>query len=65
MRLTQGQLAAKLQTTVQTVNRIIRGRQAITAPMALKLAEAFDTTPQLWLGLQADHDVWAALTSQR
>jgi len=25
------------------------------------LAEAVDTTPEFWMGLQADHDLWHAL----
>jgi plasmid maintenance system antidote protein VapI len=26
--------------------------------MAMRLSEAFDTTPDLWLNLQANYDLW-------
>ena len=55
--LTQEQLAQRLHTTVQSVNRIIRGKQAISPEMAIKLSEAFGTTAQLWLAFQADYDL--------
>ena len=58
------ELAKRLGTTVQTVNRIIRGRQAITAPMAIRLARVLKTTPRLWLSLQADVELWRAMTGR-
>lgn len=64
LELTQEELARRLGTTVQTVNRIIRGRQAITAPMAIRLARVLETTPRLWLSLQADVDLWRAVTGR-
>jgi len=42
----------------QTVHAIIAGRSAVTADMAARLARAFRTTPQFWLNMQANHDVW-------
>ncbi len=40
-----------------TVNQLINGRQAVTADMALRLAKALSTTPELWLNLQRDVDL--------
>ena len=34
-----------------------RRPKAATAETALRLARFFDTTPQFWLGLQADYDL--------
>jgi antitoxin HigA-1 len=31
--------------------------KGVTAETALRLARYFDTTPQFWLGLQADYDL--------
>src|SRR5215472_10745309 len=63
--LTQEHLAKRLNTTVQTVNRLIRGKQAVTPEMAIRLAEALGTTPQLWLSLQADCDLWDRITANK
>jgi len=57
----QRELAEKLGTTLQTVNRIIKGKQGISAPMALKLGELFGTTPQFWLNMQMSHDLFRAV----
>ena len=58
--LSQSDLAARMGIPVQRVNQILRARRAITADPALLLAEALGTTPQLWMNLQMNHDLWAA-----
>ena len=35
-------------------------RGAITPDMALRLAQALHTTPELWLNLQRAYDLWHA-----
>jgi addiction module HigA family antidote len=39
------------------VNDIVRGKRAITADTALRLARYFGTTPQFWMNLQANYDL--------
>jgi addiction module HigA family antidote len=39
------------------INEIVLGKRRVTAETALRLARYFDTTPQFWLGLQADYDL--------
>ena len=39
------------------VNEIVLGKRRVTAETALRLARYFGTTPQFWLGLQADYDL--------
>jgi plasmid maintenance system antidote protein VapI len=34
--------------------------RSISAEMALRLAKAFNTTPELWLNLQENYDLWNA-----
>jgi antitoxin HigA-1 len=58
--LSQSDLAARMGIPVQRVNQILRARRAITAETALLLAEALGTTPQFWMNLQMNHDLWAA-----
>lgn len=58
--MTQTQLAAHLGCDVKVVNRIVNGRSAVTASMALKLAATFDTTPEFWLNAQKAVDLYRA-----
>ena len=51
------EVAAGLQTTRKTLSAIINGRQSVTPEMSLKLAKAFNTTPQFWLHAQENYDL--------
>jgi addiction module HigA family antidote len=42
------------------IERIVREEIGITADTALRLGRYFNTTPQFWLNLQADHDLRTA-----
>lgn len=53
-------LARILGVSRKTASKIINGRGAVTPSMALRLARAFDTTPELWLNLQRNYDLWHA-----
>ena len=55
--LTANRLALELLVPVTRVNDIVRGRRAITADTALRLARYFGTTPQFWMNLQANYDL--------
>ena len=59
--LTQVELAARMGVPVQRVNTIVNGKRGISAETAILLSEALDTSPELWMGLQADHDLWHPL----
>lgn len=61
--LSANALAARLHTTPANVSRIVNGKQAVSAEMALRLARAFGTTPGFWLNLQSQYDI-AALGSR-
>ena len=55
--LTQIGLAKHLEVPLQRINGIVRGRRSITPETAWLLAQAFGTTPEFWLNLQAAHDL--------
>ena len=59
--LTQVELAARMGVPIQRVNTIVNGKRGITAETAILLSEALDTSPEIWMGLQSDHDLWHAL----
>jgi antitoxin HigA-1 len=58
--ITQDSLAEAMGVSRFTVNQIINGRRAVTADTALRLARVLSTTPDLWLNLQRDVDLWRA-----
>jgi addiction module HigA family antidote len=39
------------------VNDIVHARSSITAPVALRLARYFNTTPEFWMNLQAGYEL--------
>ncbi|HEY0740442.1 MAG TPA: HigA family addiction module antitoxin [Chryseosolibacter sp.] len=52
--------SSKLLITRPNLSSIINERSGISAVMALKLAKAFKTTPQYWMNLQTNYDLWVA-----
>ena len=53
-------MASTLGISRKTLSKIINERGAITPDMALRLGRAFDTTPELWMNLQKNYDLWLA-----
>jgi addiction module HigA family antidote len=58
--MTQRKLAGHLGCDIKVINRIVNGRSAVTAEMALKLAATFGTTPDFWLNAQTTVDLYTA-----
>ena len=57
MNMSQNRLALDIGVHARRVNEIVLGKRGVTADTALRLARYFGTTPQFWLGLQADYDL--------
>lgn len=55
--ITQVALAAHIGVPVQRVNELTRGKRGVTPDTAWLLAQAFDTSPEFWLNLQATYDL--------
>ncbi|HLB53062.1 MAG TPA: HigA family addiction module antitoxin [Chlamydiales bacterium] len=60
LRLNLDKLSERLGIARNTLYKIRSCEARITPEIALSLAEAFDTSPQLWLTLQANYDLWLA-----
>jgi addiction module HigA family antidote len=58
--LSANALARSLGVPVTRISEIVRGRRGMTADTALRLAQFFGTTADLWLGLQAEYDLRVA-----
>ncbi len=63
--LSQGEFAELLGVSRRTVNEILQERRPVTVDMAHRLARALKTSPDVWLGLQLDVDVWDALQERK
>ncbi|MCA3001041.1 MAG: HigA family addiction module antidote protein [Rhodocyclaceae bacterium] len=50
--------ASRLGVTRQALSAIINGRAGISAEMAMRLSRALGTSPDLWLGMQMQYDLW-------
>jgi addiction module HigA family antidote len=61
MQLSQNRLALDIGVHPRRINEIVLGKRSITAETALRLARYFGTSPQFWLGLQADYDLDVAM----
>jgi addiction module HigA family antidote len=59
------EVARHLGVTRPALSRILNGRAGISADMALRISEAFNTDPELWLRMQAQRDLWVALKKKR
>jgi antitoxin HigA-1 len=58
--LNQTELADLMGVSRRLVNEIVNERRSLTPDVAHRLAAIFDTTPDLWVNLQADVDIWDA-----
>ena len=61
--LTQVEAARRMKMPLNRLNEIINGKRGITADTALRLARLFKMSPEFWMGLQADWDLWHAAHS--
>lgn len=59
--LTVAQLATYLAVSRQTVNELVHERRAVSPEMALRLARVFNTSPQYWMNMQRNIDLWDSL----
>ena len=57
--------ARQLGVTRASLSRILHGHTGISADMALRLADLLGTSAQMWLGMQAAHDLWLAAQQPR
>ncbi len=58
--MTVTQAAKALQISRVMLSKVLNARAGITAGMALRLAAWLGTSPELWLGMQTQFDLWQA-----
>ena len=52
--------ALKLGVSRVTASELVNCKNGINAEMALKLSKAFQTSPEYWLNMQQQYDLWQA-----
>jgi len=57
--------ATHLGITRAALSRILNGSAGISAEMALRLSDALATSPELWMGMQSQYDLWQASKKRR
>ncbi len=55
--LSANALALELRVTANRIQAIVKGRRAITADTALRLAQYFGNSPEFWLNLQKNYEL--------
>ena len=60
MNMSQAELARRLEKTAASINEVVKGKRGVSAELALKLAQLLGTTPEFWLNLQMDWELWHA-----
>ncbi len=53
-------VAAKLKVAPSTFNRLIRGQSNISSEMALRLSKTLGRSPESWLIMQNNYNLWQA-----
>ena len=53
-------VAAKLKVAPSTFNRLIKGQSNISSEMALRLSKTLGRSPESWLIMQNNYNLWQA-----
>jgi addiction module HigA family antidote len=46
-----------LGVTCQALNNLVTGKSGVSPEMAVRLSKAFGSSPETWLGMQADYNL--------
>lgn len=58
--MTVAEAATRLGVTRAHLSRILNGRAGVSAAMSLRLSAALRTSPEFWLKMQMQYDLWHA-----
>lgn len=58
--LTVTAAAGALGVTRKALSELLNGHSGISPEMAIRLSKAFGGTPETWLGMQMEYDLWHA-----
>lgn len=56
--LTVTRAAQGLGVTRQALSDLVNEKAGVSVEMSIRLSQAFGSTPETWLGMQAAYDLW-------
>jgi addiction module HigA family antidote len=63
LKLTQSELAKRLQVDKSSVSRLLSGDADLSAAMAVRLSHVFDLSAEAWMEMQTQHSLKMARTA--
>ena len=63
--MSQVEAARRMKMPLNRLNEIIHGKRGVSADTALRLAKLLRTSPEFWMNLQTDWDLWHAAAALR
>jgi addiction module HigA family antidote len=58
--LRSAEVAKKLKVSPATFNRLVNERSSVSPIMALKLSKVLGRSPESWMAMQRNFDIWKA-----
>jgi antitoxin HigA-1 len=58
LELTISDVAKGIGVSRKSLSELVNGKFGVSPDMAIRLGKAFSTTPESWLNLQQQHDLW-------
>lgn len=65
LNLTVTKLAESLGVSRKNLSTILNERTGISAEMAIRLSKAFGTSPELWIGMQKEYELYEAMKHEK
>jgi len=62
--MTETEAAQKMGIPLNRLSEIVNGKRGVSADTALRLSHLFKTTPEFWMNLQANFDLYRARQRQ-
>ena len=60
LRISVRKVAESLGVSASTLNRLLHGENNVSPEMALRLSKALGRSPESWLAMQDQYDLWHA-----
>jgi len=60
LEVSSRKVAAKLKVSPSTFARLLNGKSGISPEMALRLSKTLGRSPESWLAMQNNYDLWQA-----
>jgi len=60
LKISYRTVAMKLKVSPSTFNRLVKGQSNISSEMALRLSKTLGRSPESWLAMQSNYNLWIA-----